>query len=860
MKSNKNKVFDFIVDYTQGFNTLEEETPKFDTQFLSSQLGMQRSNVSAILNQLVEEGKIDKTNGRPVLYSLNKNLKVQIDTQDFSSLIGSETSLKEAIQYTKAAITYPMSIPKILYIGSKGVGVETIVSKAYEFACTSKILKSKAPFIKVDCSYYSDKQLMDTFLSNENVFVSANQGVLFIKNAQVLSNKLVSDIMHYVSVSKTLNLILIVHINDEVKEISILKDYFNFIVKIPSLENRSLDERYQFIEKFIQEESIRLDKKIEVNYGLMQCLMLYPCQDNLSELKKNIQFGIANAFIRSKKNQKVVIEMLDLPSKVRKGLLYIKYNNTDIERILGKNSNFTFDHDKTLTSRSYDNHSDIYQKLDHKQKIFGKSINNHESDEFVFANIEEELIDYLNQLTEDINEDKLKEMVSDKLMSFVKDFIQRASIKFKRVYSNKIFYGMCLHLNNALIRKNSKQRITNQKIMEIMDTYDEEYLFSRRFIKQIQQEFNVKFSLDESVFITLFLTLNENNSIKKNEVITLIAMHGEQTASSIVDVIKRLMPVKNLESFNLSLNNDIEVSYDLLKKKIIDINTGKGVFVLYDMGSIQMMLNSIKDETNINIVSIEIPIPLLAMSSCQYSEEGKSLEDIYNHLIHEYTEHSYSRNDNKDIIIALSTVHENNSDSIKRYLQTLEDYSDYRILSFNISDKHHLINKINEIQIKGKIIGIVGTYNPDIFNIKYIDYSHIPKVHTIRELFAAKKENFDVVEYLTEQFEIFTYDDLQKTLIPFIDQLEIIFKNKLKEDIKIGMLIHMGCLIDRLKKKRGSNISFTITETKKKFSQEIEEVRYALVSIENYYEISFSEGDIVTIVEIIMNTRRRNEI
>ena len=91
----------------------------------------------------------------------------------------------------------------------------------------------------------------------------------------------------------------------------------------------------------------------------------------------------------------------------------------------------------------------------------------------------------------------------------------------------------------------------------------------------------------------MFLTLNENNSIKKNEVITLIAMHGEQTASSIVDVIKRLMPVKNLESFNLSLNNDIEVSYDLLKKKIIDINTGKGVFVLYDMGSIQMMLETV---------------------------------------------------------------------------------------------------------------------------------------------------------------------------------------------------------------------------------------------------------------------------
>lgn len=859
MKSNKNRVFDFIVEYTQSFNTIEDETPKFDTQFLSDQLGMQRSNVSSILNQLVEERKIDKLNGRPVLYSLNKDLKIQIDTQDFSSMIGSETSLKEAIQYTKAAITYPMSIPKILYVGKKGVGVETIVSKAYEFACTQKILKSKAPFIKIDCFYHNEEQSAEEFFGKNSVIKKANQGLLFIKNAHYLSNKMVSDIMHYFLIEKDLKLILIMHINEEYKEISTLRDYFNFIVKIPSLENRSLDERYQFIEKFIQDESIRLDRKIEVNYGIMQSLMLYPCKENLFELQKNIQFGIANAFVRTKKNQKVIIELLDLPSNVRKGLLYIKENSIELERILGKNNNFTFDHDKTLKTRFNDNHSDIYQKLDHKQKMFGKSINARESEEFIFANIEDELIDYLDQLTEDINQEKINEIVSDKLMTLVKDFINMASIKFKRAYSNKIFYGMCLHLNNALVKTNRKQRIANQKIMEIMDTYDEEYLFSRKFIKQIQHEFNVKFSLDESVFMTLFLTLTEQNTSKANEVMTLIAMHGEQTASSIVDVVKTLMPVKNLAAFDLSLNKDIEVSYDLLKKKIIDINTGKGVVVLYDMGSIQMMLNSIKDETNIDIISLEVPIPLLAMSSCKYSEEGKNLEDIYKHLLHEYTEHSYARIQNKDIVIALSTVNENNSDSIKRYLQTLEDYSDYQILSFNISDKHNLISKINEIQIKGKIVGIVGTYNPDIFNIKYIDYSHIPKVHTIRELFAERKDDFDVLEYLTEQFEIFDYDDLISTLVPFIEKLEIIFNKKLIEDAKIGMLIHMGCLIDRLKKKRGSNISFTVVETKKKYSRQIEAVRKSLQEIELFYDITFSEGDITTIVEIMMNTKRRNE-
>ena len=857
MKNNKNRVFDFIVEYTKEFNTIEDETPKFDTQFLSEQLKMQRSNVSSLLNQLVEEGKIEKSNGRPVLYSLNKDLKIQIDNQDFSSLIGVESSLKQVIQYTKAAITYPMSIPKILYIGKKGVGIETLANKAFHFACSQKILTKKAPYTVIDCSHYNEEQFDEIFFGKESVIQKTNNGLLLIKNADHLSNKTISDIMRYSSKETDLQFILIMHIQDHLKEISLLKDYFNFIVQIPPLENRSLEERYLFIEKFIRDESHRLDRKIEINYGLMQCLMLYPCKENLDELKNNIQFGIANAFVRTKKNQKVIIELSDLPSNVRKGLLYLKEKSSELEKVLDKNTNYMFDHDQTYKSKCHDNQLDIYHKLDQKQKIFGKSINSHELDEFVFANIEDELNDYLDQLTEDINEDKLKDIVSEKLRSLVSNFIHMASIKFNHVYPNKIFYGICLHLNNALIITNPKQRITNQKIMEIMDTYDEEYLFSRKFIKQVQSEFNVKFSLDESVFITLFLTLTEKKPTIKNEVMTLIAMHGEQTASSIVNVVKALMPVKNIDSFDLSLKDDIELSYDLLKKKIIDLNRGRGILVLYDMGSMQVMLNSIKEETKIDIQFMEIPIPLLAMTACKYSEEGKDLDEIYHLLVHEYSENSYSRMHNKDIVIALSSVNENNSDSIKRYLQTLDDYNDYQILSFNITDKHHLISKINEIQIRGKIVGIVGTYNPDIFNIKYIDYQNIPHVHTIHELFAGTKEDFDVLEYLTEQFEIFTYQALEETLVPFMNQLEDIFHEILVEDTKFGMLIHMGCLIDRLKKKRGSSVNFTISETKKDYPKEMKAVQEALHPIEEYYDITFSEGDIATIVDIIINARKR---
>ena len=854
MKTNKEKIFDYIVDYSKEFKTLEDDTPKFDTRFLSEKLNMQRTNISSVLNQLVEEGKLSKTNGRPVMFYLSDEQNTELDNLSFSNIIGSDLSLKETLQLTKAAITYPIRIPHVLYIGEKGVGVKTISEKVFDFACSQRILKKNSAFKVIDCLHFDKNQMNERSFWQKN-FESIKDGLLLVKNADKISINMITDISNMLIEKKELKFILIVHVKNA-DSISIFKDYFNFVVNIPPLEKRTLEERYQFIEKFFKEEALKLEKNIDVNYGLMQCLMLYPCIDNLIELKSNIQFGVANALVRFKRNKTIVLELSDLPASVRKGLLLIRDKIHEIDQVLEKNVNYIFTKEQTLQSRSKKIGTDIYQKIDFDYKALGQITVLKDAEEFVFANIEHNLNDYLNKITENIDGEKIKTIVSEKLYQITNEFIQTASIKFNRVYSNKVFLGICLHFNNAIISNRTKQRISHEKVMSIIEQYDEEYLYSRKFIKKLQDEFNVKFSLDESVLLTLLIANDKNQISKNREVITLIIMHGDNTATSISKVVKKLMPINKLQAFDLSLDDDIETSYELLKKKIIDVNQGSGILALYDMGSIQVMLNSIKDETGIDIKSIEVPIPLLAISSCKSSEEGKSLEDIYQHLAHEYSGFAYSRMQSKDIVIVLSSVHENNSDSIKRYLQTLEDYRDYQILAFNITDKQNLIDKINEVQIKGNVVGIVGTYNPDIFNLKYVDYSHLPNVHTIHELFAETKDDFDVLDYLVKQFDIFKKDELNRTLIPFIESLQKIYHMSFSEDTRLGLLIHMGCLIDRLQKKYASSVNFNINTIKEKYSKEYGLVSQSLYPLEEGYNVKLSDGDKATIIEIIMNSKK----
>lgn len=60
-KNNKERVYEFITTYSLEFE--HDEYPRFTTNFLSGKLGMQRTNLSSILNQLVNEGKLIKQKG-----------------------------------------------------------------------------------------------------------------------------------------------------------------------------------------------------------------------------------------------------------------------------------------------------------------------------------------------------------------------------------------------------------------------------------------------------------------------------------------------------------------------------------------------------------------------------------------------------------------------------------------------------------------------------------------------------------------------------------------------------------------------------------------------------------------------------
>ena len=110
----------------------------------------------------------------------------------------------------------------------------------------------------------------------------------------------------------------------------------------------------------------------------------------------------------------------------------------------------------------------------------------------------------------------------------------------------------------------------------------------------------------------------------------------------------------------------------------------------------------------------------------------------------------------------------------------------------------------------------------------------------------------NLFDYLQEQFEDIQIEDLKQPLIHFANKLEIILNQKIDYDTLIGLLIHIICLIDRLKKHLSPAVHFqAASDILTKDRSTVEKVKEILLPIEQICRITISDVEAATIISII---------
>lgn len=872
MKTAKECIFEYIQQKTY---TGKEAKKGVQTKEVADALGMQRSNVSAMLNELVNEEKLIKTNTRPVYYQLPKQCKMQVEETCFTKLIGYNGSLRNAIQLAKAAILYPRSSLNVLLSSQAGCGTSYFATLMFQYAKEKGVLKEHANFVKINCKHYMKNVSLindDLFGAKgdltESAFAKAQEGMLFIDNFDLLDAKQQSKILTFLETGKVYGENTSEHV--ECHDVFLVlacapqnkmqvNQKIPVTIELPELKDRPLQERFELMNYFFSIEGLNSSRSIEVTKETMQALLLTEFTFNVKELELDIKSACAKAYIRviDDLEQYISVCLSDFDSCIKKNLLKYKDNAVEIDALIGisdtifydKNTGY-FDQINMDTTNMY---SDIQKQY---QELSNRGINHSSIKNVINSHIHNLFKKYSYYAYDDRNNlEQLSKIVDQRVIHLVRKCLDNCKKELGRTYKSNVFYGLCLHINSLLNMNTTHQRVDNEQIIKIIQDYPKEYAASVQVVDILKETFSLDLPIEEIVLITMFL-IEDDEEAEEEHPVLLYIMHGNHTASSLRDVTNTLTHCHNAYSYDLTLESDTKVAMEEIKQLIMKIDCGSGVIVIYDMGSIKTMMDTIAEEIDVKIRYMNIPVTLVGIDIARKCSMETDIDYVY-HMANLEMNSMY-RNEEKhtDIIVTLCHSGEGGAIQLKRYI---DQYSKLGMKTFplSISARAELLKEVLALQKTYRIHAFVGTYDPRLLGIPFISIGKIfenakEDLDRILMFEPVQSKHFDyndVYKYLEEQLTYVSIPKLKTVLPNIIDDFSVVYS--LNEDQRIGLFMHLACLVERLLEGKSVNK----IEDKKKvlsvFEEDYRAITKILSPLEKAFKIIIDDNEMATIIMII---------
>lgn len=875
MKTAKETIFEYV---QQEVYTNAKHKDGLPTKLIADALGMQRSNVSAILNELVKEGKLSKTETRPVYYLLPKQSQpVSSEHSTFTKLIGHNGSLRNAVQLAKAAILYPRASLNVLVSSKFGCGTTYFAKLMYEFAIERGVLKKDAPIVKINCrNYCKNISAIDDDLFGgaddiqNSAFAKAQGGMLFIDKFDLMDAKQQNRVLTYLETGKLYNENktesydfpdIFMVLSCAPQNITQVNRKIPVTIELPELKDRPMEERFALISYFFAVEGNNSNRSIEVSREAISALLLGEFNYNVKELEVEIKAACANAYIRviDDPDQDLNVCIGDFKGSVKRNLLKLKDAASEIDAIVGMGE--TIYYDKNIGFHQQDTYmiqDDMYHELKKQyDELAKRGINRSSINDVINTHIGNlfKKYSYFYKPDNAKNLDQLAKIVDQKVIDIVHHWLEGTKKELGRNFRSSVFYGLCLHINSLLTMSFTQQRVENDQVVKIIQNYPKEYAASVQLSDILKMELSLELPIDEIVLVTMFLVEQDEGEEEEHPVLLFI-MHGSSTASSLRDVTNSLTHCHNAYSYDLLLESDTSVAMEEIKNLIMKIDRGPGVIVIYDMGSIKTMIETIAEEVEVKIRYMNIPLTLVGIDIARKCSMETDIDYVY-HMANLELNSMY-RNEEKrnNIIITLCHTGEGGAIQLKRYI---DQYSKLgmKTVALSVSVRADLLKEVLALQKTYRIHAFVGTYDPRLLGIPYIPISKVfendkEDLDRILMFEPVKSHSFDytdVYKYLEEQLKYTSIPKLKSILPGIINELSILYQ--LNEDQRVGLFMHLACLVERLLegntviKNEEKNKLITV------FEEDYKAITRIVASLEKTFKIIVDDNEIATIIMII---------
>jgi len=317
----------------------------------------------------------------------------------------------------------------------------------------------------------------------------------------------------------------------------------------------------------------------------------------------------------------------------------------------------------------------------------------------------------------------------------------------------------------------------------------------------------------------MFLYTVDSDVLEQNDkVAVMVLAHGESTASSMMDVCNNLLETTHCNALDMPLDEKVE---DILEKAIElvkEIDEGKGVLMLVDMGSLVAFGEIITKRTNISIRCIEMVSTPLVIEAVRKSllpqitlpqlvDDLERITPYIGRLVINGLEKEMLITNRKIIITTCITgkgAAIKLSELIKQSISAIDEYN----ITVKPMNKNEF-EKVNK-EVLDNILAVVGTVDFKLKGVPYIPIddviigdglSKIEKLITgeiyIKNNVNKHVESNEILKILSEGLTFLNPTKAYEALNSSFEKLEKLIIIQNHDRIKIGYIVHCCYMIER---------------------------------------------------------------